>query len=188
MLCLLTSVLSLITISFDRFIAFVYPFKKHLNRKISYIIIGSIWTLAIILASPLMIWRRYRERQWHDYLEVWTVIIFLCNNCLKLNWIVQKWCPEEHVEITKYYWLFLMIPLIYFPLIIMIVIYLVIIRNMEVFEKTIAINQTPVRLKQSRTIIKMLFIYILTTIICWLPLQVVVYYRRFKPLTTVCLD
>ena len=70
MLCLLASVLSLITISIDRFIAIVYPFKRHLNYKISLVIITIVWVLAIALTYPLVQWRIYRERQWLDYLEV----------------------------------------------------------------------------------------------------------------------
>ncbi|XP_054163364.1 neuropeptide FF receptor 2-like [Oppia nitens] len=160
MLCLLASVLSLVTVSFDRFIAIVFPFKRHLNRKVSYLIIFAIWAIAIILSSPLAFWRSYRQRQWLDYLE--------------------KWCPEDNVETTKFYWLFLMLPLVYLPLFVMIVVYSVIIRHMDKYEKTISINETPVRIKHSQTLIKMLFLYILTTIICWFPLQAVVFYRRFK--------
>ncbi|CAG2177869.1 unnamed protein product, partial [Oppiella nova] len=160
MLCLLASVLSLVIISIDRFIAIAYPFKRHLNHKASYLVIFAIWALAVILSSPLAFWRSYKERQWADYLE--------------------KWCPEVNVETTKYYWLFLMLPLVYFPLIVMIVVHSVIIKHMDRYERMTAINETPVRVKHSRTLIKMLFIYILTTIVCWFPLQLVVMYRRFK--------
>ncbi|CAG2116851.1 unnamed protein product [Medioppia subpectinata] len=160
MLCLLASVLSLVIISVDRFIAIAYPFKRHLNKRASYLIIFAIWSLAIILSSPLAYWRLYRERQWLDYLEIW--------------------CAEDSAETSKYYWIFLMLPLVYFPLIVMIIVYSVIIKHMDRYERMTAINDIPVRLKYSRVLIRMLFIYILTTIICWFPLQVVVMYRRFK--------
>ncbi|CAG2117549.1 unnamed protein product [Medioppia subpectinata] len=165
MLCLLASVLSLVIISVDRFIAIAYPFKRHLNKKASYLIIFAIWSLAIILSSPLAFWRLYRERQWLDYLEIW--------------------CAEDSAETSKYYWIFLMLPLVYFPLIVMIIVYSVIIKHMDRYERMTAINDIPVRLKYSRVLIRMLFIYILTTIICWFPLQVVVMYRRFKSPTAL---
>ena len=82
-MCLLAGVLSLITISFDRFIAFVFPFKRHLNRKVSYVIIAAIWALAIILSSPLAVWRIYHERTWQDFVEVCLIWLYSC----KYNWM-----------------------------------------------------------------------------------------------------
>lgn len=78
-----------------------------------------------------------------------------------------------------------MLPLVYIPLIVLVGVYSVIISRMDHYEKAIAINESPIRLKHRRTIIKMLFIYIITIIICWLPLQICVYYRRFKIKTAV---
>ena len=99
--------------------------------------------------------------------------------------ITQKWCTETNAVIAQDYWLFLMLPLVYIPLLVMVGVYSVIIHRMDRYEKNIAETETPIRLKHRRTIIKMLFIYIITLMICWLPLQICVYYRRFKIPTIV---
>jgi hypothetical protein len=56
--------------SCDRFFAIVYPFNRHLKKKASYLIMIAIWVSAIVLSTPLAIWRKYKQRQWADYLEV----------------------------------------------------------------------------------------------------------------------
>ncbi|CAG2169855.1 unnamed protein product [Oppiella nova] len=160
MLCLLSSVLSLMTISIDRYIAICYPLRGHMNRKQSGIITTAIWAIAITLASPLCYWRIYKQRQWLDVLETW--------------------CPEDQQEVAKYYWLFLMVPLIYFPLIVITIIYTVIIRRLDALSRSLSkVDQVPVKLKHRQILMKMLLTYILTALICWFPLQVLVYYRRF---------
>ncbi|XP_054165202.1 substance-K receptor-like [Oppia nitens] len=177
-LCLLTSVFSLMTISIDRYIAICLPnFRlccccgsssgqqhqqqyRRLNKRHSYIIIAGIWLVAIILSAPLIVWRSYRQRQWLDFLEIW--------------------CPETNTNVSKYYWLFLMLPLVYIPLSVVIIIYAVIIVRMNRFARRLsAEEESHVKHRYRQTLVRMLFLYVLTTIICWFPLQLLVYYRRF---------
>ncbi|CAG2107877.1 unnamed protein product [Medioppia subpectinata] len=143
------------------YIAICYPQRCHLNRKQSYIITTAIWAIAITLASPLAYWRVYKERQWLD--------------------VNEKWCPEDHTNVSKYYWLFLMLPLVYIPLIVVTIIYTVIIRRLDRLARALAdrASDVPTKLRHRQILMKMLLTYIITTIICWFPLQVLVYYRRF---------
>lgn len=57
---LITSVLNLVSVSYDRLTAIVLPQEAKLTVRGSYIVIASTWILGITMALPLLIFRYYR--------------------------------------------------------------------------------------------------------------------------------
>lgn len=70
MTCVLASVLSLATISLDRLLGIVRPFSRRLSKREAIYVVVGVWVLALGLASPLAVLRKFRHRQWNDFLEV----------------------------------------------------------------------------------------------------------------------
>lgn len=69
--CLLVSAYSLIVLSFDWLMSVVRPCRTRITIKGSWFTLVSIWIVSILMASPLFVLRRLRERQWKDLVEVW---------------------------------------------------------------------------------------------------------------------
>ncbi|KAI4455884.1 neuropeptide y receptor [Holotrichia oblita] len=80
---LLVSVMNLSAISYDRLTAIVLPKETRLNRKGAKILIAITWVSGFVLASPLCVYRTYKERQWLDFLE--------------------KYCTEEAIVVNIYW-------------------------------------------------------------------------------------
>ena len=60
----------------------------------------------------------------------------------------------------------------------MTVVYTVILFKIDRFEQTLSIGESPIKTLHRRVLIKMLFIYLITATICWLPLQINIFYRK----------
>lgn len=155
--CLLTSAYSLLFLSADRLFKTVYPFKKQLAPSIAVLICAIIWTCSLSLSTPFFIWKEYKFRQWADILETW--------------------CTET-VD-TSDYWLGMLIVLIYVPMILMVLSYGIILRKIRKYEERMNESGNPARGLYRKKIIIMLFVYLITALICWLPIQFTVLYRRF---------
>ncbi|XP_054712164.1 substance-K receptor-like [Uloborus diversus] len=156
---LLASVFSLIIISGDRLLGIVFPFSKRLSKGQAGVIVVATWLAAMACASPTAIWRWLQSRRWHDYEEVW------CN---------------ENGFILKFYWLIILILLVYLPLTVMAVAYTAIILQLDKYEHQLFLREHPLKMKYRKKVIKVLFMYVLNYLVCWVLFQVVVLYRYFK--------
>ncbi|KAI1291840.1 Neuropeptide FF receptor 2 [Halotydeus destructor] len=155
---LLASVLSLITVCCDRMIGIVRPFSKRLTTKKAYIVMAAIWVLALALAAPVAFGRKLEVRYWKNFTESF------CN---------------EQAEFIKSYWIALLCLLVYLPLVAITVAYTVILCRLSKYEARLGDRGNPVKVKYRREILRMLFIYVITCLICWLPLQFMVIQRKF---------
>lgn len=127
MMCILVSIFSVVAISFQRFLNINSPMSGQINKSSNprtLLIIIFIWIASILLALPLAIWRVYRERLWMDWDE--------------------RWCTDDPADLSIKYWIFLISPLIYIPLIAMIVIYWLMIvkinRFIKKLQKSVGLN------------------------------------------------
>ncbi|XP_053205101.1 G-protein coupled receptor 54-like [Panonychus citri] len=77
--------------------------------------------------------------------------------------------------------------MVYIPLFIMTFSYCLVIAKMKNFENKISTDENSIKIKHRRKVILMLFIYLITSAICWSPLQVIVFYRfiAFKSVDSV---
>lgn len=69
--CLLVSAYSLIVLSFDWLLSVVRPCRTRITTRQSWLTLVSIWLVSVLMAAPLFFWRRLRQRQWNDVVEVW---------------------------------------------------------------------------------------------------------------------
>ncbi|XP_015781918.1 neuropeptide Y receptor type 2 [Tetranychus urticae] len=155
-LFLITSIFSLTWISCDRLIGIIRPFRNPMKRRKAWFIMGFIWFLSFIIGIPFYFWREYRTREWCDYFEVW--------------------CKTDGRKIDVYMFVLLAF-MVYIPLFIMTFSYCLVIAKMKSFETKISTDENSIKIKHRRKVILMLFIYLITSAICWSPLQVVVFYR-----------
>lgn len=179
---------SLIVLSIDWLLCVVKPCRTRITIRGSWLALAAIWATSVLMASPLLVWRRLRERQWLDLVEVWCC---------------------EMIEYTKYYWVVIAFFLIYLPTIFMTIVLLIILAQMDKFEAKLRRSRTlqvsgarqpeqqqqkcaatssksnldsslTINMKYRRRIVKILFTYLLTSIICWSPLQFSIIYRHFR--------
>ena len=89
--CSCCSILSLLAIAFDRFLAICFPLKKSITRKLSRVIIASTWVIPCISSAPMLVANNvveiegflYCEEQWpatFDSLKAsrsYTIVLFL---------------------------------------------------------------------------------------------------------------
>lgn len=156
-LFLFASTFSLLLLSADRLTRVLLPFRQNVSVKQAIVSCLIIWLISTGIASPLISWRTYEERKWAD--------------------VVEKWCYESKAQ-TEYYWIALIVILIYVPAVIMLINYSIILCQMRKFQSRLSESGNPVTLVHRKKIIFMIFVYLLVAIICWTPLQVLVFYRR----------
>lgn len=99
---LITAVLNLSAISYDRLSSIVLPTRFRMNVKRAKIVMVITWIVGFIFAVPLIIFRNYKERVWKNF--------------------VEKYCKEnQHVLLD--YWYVLISLLVWLPLCSMVVSY-----------------------------------------------------------------
>lgn len=91
------------------------------------------------------------------------------------------------IQYTKYYWVVINFFLIYLPTFFMTIVLVIILAQMDKFEAKLRRSRTTqsnssltINMNYRRRIVKILFTYLLTSIICWTPLQVFIIYRHFR--------
>ncbi|XP_037941391.1 neuropeptide Y receptor type 2-like [Teleopsis dalmanni] len=99
---LITAVLNLSVVSYDRLTAIVLPTETRLSILGVKIVIPLTWIVGIAVASPLAIYRGYRVRQWKNFKETY--------------------CKENTTILPKY-WYFLITVMVWFPLMVMVICY-----------------------------------------------------------------
>ncbi|XP_012938949.1 substance-P receptor [Aplysia californica] len=175
-LTLLASIFTLTFIACDRFFGIVFAMKAHfIERRASFTIV-LIWLLSILVASPLIYYRRYQEVQWLDVTETW------CDD----QWPLYVYTNSDGQIVSesparRFYYMFICVALFFLPCLIMGVAYLVIILTLwsaqvpgERISKDIK-SQTKMR----KRIVVMLVVILTIFIICWTPLVVCLIYSEF---------
>jgi len=66
---LITAVLNLSVVSYDRLTAIVLPMETRLTVRGVQIVVVCTWILGILFASPLALYRAYRVRIWKNFTE-----------------------------------------------------------------------------------------------------------------------
>jgi len=70
-LSLVSSILTLTLIAYDRFFGIVFAMKARVTERRSTLLIALVWIFAVTLSSPLLLYRRQLTRQWLDHSEIW---------------------------------------------------------------------------------------------------------------------
>jgi hypothetical protein len=121
------SVLTLALISCDRYYGVIYPLKARITSKRSYVFIGSIWLLAVLIALPSFVYRTYTERKWLDFTEL---------HCDDLGWPTSyvkdniNGCVTITRPSKRVYYTAIILLLFFLPIFIMSITYSIIIYKM----------------------------------------------------------
>ncbi|KAK3704025.1 hypothetical protein RRG08_055486 [Elysia crispata] len=176
-LSLVASISTLAVIAGDRFFGIVFAMKAHFVERRARCTIALIWVFSLVVASPLLFFRRYQELQWRNMVEGW------CDDV----WPVEVWLDEETGKLMAYsplrrlYYMTVCIVLFFIPCLIMTITYAVIIVTVwsakvpgERISKDI---KSQIRLR--KRIIKMLVVIQAVFVLCWLPLIISLIYAEF---------
>ncbi|GAB0090852.1 neuropeptide FF receptor 2 [Sergentomyia squamirostris] len=154
---LLTAVMNLVAVSYDRLTAIVLPQEARLTLRGSQIVLCLTWVFGISLSLPLMIYRQYRVRIWKNFEE--------------------KWCTES-TSVLPMYWHVLISGLVWLPLGVMLICYSAIFYKLDRYEAKILKRENPISVSYKTRVAKMLFIVVVSFIILRGPFTALVFIRN----------
>lgn len=116
---LVASVITLTTISIDRFFAVFWPLKVRITQQRASVVIVVTWVLAAATSLPLLVYRQYKEIHWKGYIErvcweKWPSTPVYNDQCQ-----VVSWAQYERAA----YYTFMTIALFFLPLVVITVTY-----------------------------------------------------------------
>lgn len=153
---LITSVITLCFISYDRLTAIAFPMETRLSFKTAKLVIAGSWIGGIILSAPVAIFRNYQERQWRNFLETF--------------------CTED-LNILPLYWHVLVIALVWIPMTVLIFCYSMIFWKLDQYEKLRKKRDNPLQISYKRKFAVTLFIVVLSFVLLRLPFTTLVFIR-----------
>ncbi|XP_040169372.1 neuropeptide FF receptor 2-like isoform X1 [Anopheles arabiensis] len=153
---LITSVLCLCAISYDRLTAIVFPKRSRLTKRGAVGLIVACWVGGFLLALPLSLHRAYRERQWKNYLETY--------------------CAENTTFLPSY-WHVLIGALVWFPLLVMFCCYSLIFLKLDRYERRVLRKEHPISVSYKRKVAKTLFIVLIVFVLLRIPFTTLVFVR-----------
>ncbi|XP_035787697.1 somatostatin receptor type 5-like isoform X1 [Anopheles albimanus] len=153
---LITSVLCLCAISYDRLTAIVFPKRSRLSKRGAWVLIAASWICGLLIALPLSMYRAYRERQWKNYLETY--------------------CAENTTFLPSY-WHVLIGVLVWFPLLVMFCCYSCIFLKLDRYERRVLRKEHPISVSYKRKVAKTLFIVLIVFVLLRIPFTTLVFIR-----------
>ncbi|XP_034652712.1 neuropeptide FF receptor 2 [Drosophila subobscura] len=154
---LITAVLNLSVVSYDRLTAIVLPRETRLTVRGAQIVIVCTWIGGVLLASPLALYRSYRVRVWKNFTE--------------------RYCKENTAILPKY-WYVLITILVWLPLGIMLICYIAIFYKLDRYEKRVQNRENPLTVSYKRSVAKTLFIVVVVFAVLRLPFTILVVLRE----------
>jgi hypothetical protein len=153
---LITSVITLCFISYDRLTAIAFPMETRLNFKSTKYVIVASWIGGFVLSSPLAIFRNYEERRWKNFIE--------------------GFCAEN-MKVLPLYWHILVIALMWAPMAVLIFCYSMIFWKLDQYEKLRKKRDNPLQISYKRKFAVTLFIVVVSFVLLRLPFTTLVFIR-----------
>lgn len=153
---LITSVITLCFISYDRLTAIAFPMESRLTFRSTKKVIAASWIGGLILSSPLAIFRDLQKRQWRNFLE--------------------SFCTEN-LNVLPLYWHILVIALVWIPMAVLIFCYSMIFWKLDQYEKMRKKRDNPLQISYKRKFAVTLFIVVLSFVLLRLPFTTLVFIR-----------
>lgn len=174
---LVTGVLNLCAVSYDRLTAIVLPTKTRITLRVAKILMVFTWLAGAAFATPLAVFRFYRvsvgslslplsvhhlcfasqERQWRNYLETYC---------------------SENPNILPTYWHILIGTIVWLPLVVMVACYSAILWKLERYEAQVLRREHPICVSYKTRVAKTLFVVVLTFVVLRVPFTVMVFARH----------
>ncbi|XP_077295430.1 neuropeptide Y receptor type 1 [Arctopsyche grandis] len=153
---LITGVMLLSIVSYDRLTAIVLPREKRLTKRGAYHLAILSIVIGIAFGTPFLVFKYYKERQWKNFLE--------------------KYCTED-VQILPIYWHVLLSTLVWLPMTVMISCYTAIFCKLDKYQKEILRREHPMSVNYKTRVARTLFVIVISFIVCRLPFTVLVFWR-----------
>ncbi|XP_065370090.1 neuropeptide FF receptor 2 [Calliphora vicina] len=153
---LITAVLNLSVVSYDRLTAIVLPSETRLTMRGAKIVIFLTWLAGILIALPLAIYRTYKVRHWKNFKEMYC---------------------KENTEILPKYWYVLITVMVWLPLGVMLICYSAIFYKLDRYEKRNLNRENPLTVSYKKTVAKTLFIILIVFVTLRLPFTILVILR-----------
>ncbi|XP_055703507.1 neuropeptide FF receptor 2 [Phlebotomus papatasi] len=154
---LLTAVMNLVAVSYDRLTAIVLPREARLTLRGAKIVLCLTWVFGFSLSLPLMIYRQYRVRIWKNFIE--------------------KYCTEN-TSVLPMYWHVLISGMVWLPLGVMMICYSTIFYKLDRYEAKVLKRENPISVSYKTKVAKMLFIVLITFVILRGPFTALVFIRN----------
>ncbi|XP_058464161.1 neuropeptide Y receptor type 2-like [Malaya genurostris] len=162
---LITSILALCVVSYDRLAAIVLTAKARMKQSGTMCIIGLSWFLGFTAALPLAIYRNFMERDWNNFHETF--------------------CSEDS-EIMPMFWNYVIVLLVWIPLGVMAVTYSAIFCKLDRYERAAMNREHPMVVRYKSRVARTLFIVLMAFVVVRIPFTVLimVYYRNVDKFNT----
>lgn len=149
------SQLSLIALSVDRVTGIFKPFWKKLTPSVTAFVCLTLWIVSLLITLWLAFYRSLAHREWSDFSEV------LC----------------YETDVDQAIWVTFTAVLVYLPLVSMLLFYHLILLRLRQLRRRFPDNESIDT--QQATIMKMIYFYLMSSLICWAPQQYLKYNRQF---------
>lgn len=153
---LLTAVLNLCVVSYDRLTAITLPPEAKLTHNATKVIMAVTWASGFLIAVPLIIFRNYKERQWKNFLE--------------------QYCTED-TRVLPVYWYIILILLVWFPLSVTTMSYTTIFLKLDYYEKKLQRTHQKVFVSYKTKVARTMFIILVVFVICRAPYTALIFER-----------
>uniref|UniRef100_A0A182UJP1 G-protein coupled receptors family 1 profile domain-containing protein n=1 Tax=Anopheles melas TaxID=34690 RepID=A0A182UJP1_9DIPT len=151
---LVTSVLGMCVISYDRLSAVVLSSGTRLKGRGTVAAIVFCWLMGFSIAMPLSLYRHFKIRHWKD--------------------VDEMYCYEDR-SVLATYWEFLLVMLVWVPLGVMLVAYTMIIVKLDRYERNALRRQHPMVVRYKSRVAKTLYIVLLAFIVVRVPFTIMVF-------------
>ncbi|BFZ03844.1 hypothetical protein BsWGS_06883 [Bradybaena similaris] len=176
LVCLMcTMSFTMIAIAGDRFFAIVFPLKSRVTQRRVAMVTAISWVLGIAIGTPLLVNYQYKERQWANYLErfcieQWPMIVKSDGSC------------DGGKTSEKSYWTVVLVVLNWVPMLVMTFVYVVIIQRLHFGRVTHngSVSMSAVQQRSAKRVVIMMFVLLITFVVCTVPFQVSTIYEVFK--------
>ncbi|KAJ4433465.1 hypothetical protein ANN_15768 [Periplaneta americana] len=153
---LLTGVLNLVAVSYDRLTAIVTPLEARLTVHGTHIIMVSTWVTGVILGMPLVFFRFYREREWLNFDE--------------------SYCTEERV-VMPIYWYVVIVFVVWLPLLVMTFCYSGLFFKLDQYEKKVLRREHPISVSYKTKVARTMFVVVVAFMVCRVPFTALIFLR-----------
>ncbi|GFG38434.1 hypothetical protein Cfor_02471 [Coptotermes formosanus] len=153
---LLTGVLNLVVVSYDRLTAIVTPLEARLTVRGAHIVMVATWVTGVILGLPLVFFRMYRERNWNNFSETY--------------------CTEE-TTVMPIYWYVVIVFVVWLPLLVMVLCYSALFIKLDRYERKVLRREHPISVSYKTKVARTLFVVVVVFVVCRVPFTALIFLR-----------
>jgi len=172
-LCMVSSILTLSAISFDRFLAVIFPLRTRVTQRKARYFIVSVWIVAAMVASPFLFYRKIVELRQNIGGYSWSSqsCMDVFPTTLECDQRTHKMFQDQTAK--KIYYSLVNIVMFFIPIVLMTICYSMIVAKLYcTVSPGERVGGVPPQARAKRKVVKLVLVVIATFVICWSPHQV----------------